>query len=509
MSSAAQLILHHLFWCSLIQLSLLTKLSGAETITVTTNGETIEESPQPAAAEHVEEVITPIVTDPGRMRLVQIDPVEVGHIRRIEIEPGHFYEMKTVAVNPPVFLVPDFLTLEECERIKSLAQEKGLEKSRTVLRHSVDQAVDTNLDPYFNKDTFTKFDEDGNQFLNIAEARKALTYVEGIGNMSDQAFTYFIDIVVDLDSDRFLSDLEFRRIPLIMTKISEWIANHQDLEKWDPDDLARMKKGPDRLSHQVWMKRPVYDESKNITNRLIGLTGLHPDIINTSEELQVVHYTPGGHYHAHHDSTNFIADRPCSHTAHLYPPDPTRHLHSARICRYMTVLYYLADTEEGGETAFPAADNETFSESTMVKDNKTIEPSNLSMHCKDANLYVRPKKRMAVMWYNHFFDHNTGWMGDRNLFAFHGGCDVIKGEKWIANNWINVDNNYEIQMKFHYESLHKTDEPVINADITPKAAETTEDQKSPPDQTEQEQLHNAEGESIKSEENVVQLKQEL
>lgn len=22
--------------------------------------------------------------------------------------------------------------------------------------------------------------------------------------------------------------------------------------------------------------------------------------------------------------------------------------------------------------------------------------------------------------------------------SYHGGCDIIKGEKWIANNWINI-----------------------------------------------------------------------
>ena len=33
----------------------------------------------------------------------------------------------------------------------------------------------------------------------------------------------------------------------------------------------------------------------------------------------------------------------------------------ALLCRYITVLYFLNDVEEGGETAFPVADNATFS----------------------------------------------------------------------------------------------------------------------------------------------------
>ena len=40
------------------------------------------------------------------------------------------------------------------------------------------------------------------------------------------------------------------------------------------------------------------------------------------------------------------------------------------VCRYITILYYLNDVEEGGETAFPVADmkdfNETVSEASLT-----------------------------------------------------------------------------------------------------------------------------------------------
>ena len=32
----------------------------------------------------------------------------------------------------------------------------------------------------------------------------------------------------------------------------------------------------------------------------------------------------------------------------------------------MTILYYLNDVEDGGETAFPVADNETFDQTVSV-----------------------------------------------------------------------------------------------------------------------------------------------
>lgn len=42
------------------------------------------------------------------------------------------------------------------------------------------------------------------------------------------------------------------------------------------------------------------------------------------------------------------------------------------------------------------------------------------------------------MWYNHLRDEKTGWLGRIDPRSFHGGCDVIKGRKWIANSWINI-----------------------------------------------------------------------
>lgn len=47
------------------------------------------------------------------------------------------------------------------------------------------------------------------------------------------------------------------------------------------------------------------------------------------------------------------------------------------------------------------------------------------------------------MWYNHVIDKHTGWLGSPDLFTSHGGCDVIKGTKWAANNWINAGVDLE------------------------------------------------------------------
>ena len=42
------------------------------------------------------------------------------------------------------------------------------------------------------------------------------------------------------------------------------------------------------------------------------------------------------------------------------------------------------------------------------------------------------------MWYNHVVDNVTGLLGTQDERSLHGGCDVLEGHKWIANNWINA-----------------------------------------------------------------------
>ena len=51
---------------------------------------------------------------------------------------------------------------------------------------------------------------------------------------------------------------------------------------------------------------------------------------------------------------------------------------------------------------------------------------------------MTPKKGTAVFWYNHHVDANTGWLGEMDSYGLHGGCDVIRGEKWISNIWLTA-----------------------------------------------------------------------
>lgn len=108
------------------------------------------------------------------------------------------------------------------------------------------------------------------------------------------------------------------------------------------------------------------------------------------------------------------------------------------------------EPKRGGETAFPVADNETLTREGVLYQYrvKHRDVFDLTNHCHDSNLVVKPQKGTAILWYNHYVDKENEWIGDINPFSLHGGCEVIDGEKWIANNWINVDNNYDKQMEY-------------------------------------------------------------
>ncbi|KXJ16351.1 Transmembrane prolyl 4-hydroxylase [Exaiptasia diaphana] len=194
-----------------------------------------------------------------------------------------------------------------------------------------------------------------------------------------------------------------------------------------------------RFSEQAWLPQNTKSDPalRQLHERVIKLTKLPRKLIQGGEALQVVRYGHDGHYHVHYDSMPFLDERtkalPCCHHA---VPRPN----GCRLCRFITILYYLNKVEQGGETAFLVADNVTFHHEELTKPNskRPDDSFNLSVNCKRANLVVPPKKGTAIMWYNHFIDDESGLLGALDAYSLHGGCDVIKGEKWIANNWLTA-----------------------------------------------------------------------
>ena len=81
---------------------------------------------------------------------------------------------------------------------------------------------------------------------------------------------------------------------------------------------------------------------------------------------------------------------------------------------------------------------------------------NVGRNCKKSNLRVKPEKGKAILWYSHEINDDTGWLGGSDPYSVHGGCDVKKGGKWIANNWISVSENRNDDIEFWVKYLHKS-----------------------------------------------------
>lgn len=199
--------------------------------------------------------------------------------------------------------------------------------------------------------------------------------------------------------------------------------------------------GIERRSYSTFLKAQDKDIDEyfmeKIYNKISRLLLLPIEVIRWSEPLAIGRYTSGGYYHAHLDSSAPMKNFTCCFQITCLGDDGTKltsNYDCCRICRYATVLYYLSDVEEGGETSFPLADK-TFTE--MLEIDSTSSWQNLSKSCHDSPVVIKPKKGNAIFWYNHSVDKH-GYLGNVETRSYHGGCDVIKGTKWIATNWITT-----------------------------------------------------------------------
>lgn len=110
--------------------------------------------------------------------------------------------------------------------------------------------------------------------------------------------------------------------------------------------------------------------------------------IENGEGLQILNYPVGGEYKTHFD--------------YFPPDDPGSAAHIAKGGqRVSTLVIYLNDVVQGGETIFPAA-----------------------------HLSVVPKKGAAV-----YFEYCNS-LGQVDAKTLHGGTPVVAGEKWIATKWM-------------------------------------------------------------------------
>ncbi|KAL9975420.1 hypothetical protein ACROYT_G012581 [Oculina patagonica] len=343
-----------------------------------------------------------------------VDGVKVGHVQEIKLKEGRMHQLITKSLRPLLFEIPDFLSAEECEHIIQLAGKEGLFESTTM--PDPEDEVLSDEEKNENCQHLLASDENSDGKVSASEFAAFIKQAFNVSINDTDVDVMLQKIKFDKDNDGLISKTE-----CIEGDHLAFNSHIRFLEDRNPQQRTR-------LSQQAWLTvtgstDPVL---RDLQERIVLLTKLPRIFIERSEELQVVNYGVHGHYHAHYDSTDEW-DGPVSKCC-------GGQTENCSLYRYMTVLYYLNDVHRGGETAFPVADEEDFNQT----DYQEKDRSNLSFHCYDANVVVRPKKGTAVMWYNHMISNVTGLLGPQDVRSLHGGCDVLEGFKWIANNWINA-----------------------------------------------------------------------
>jgi len=171
------------------------------------------------------------------------------------------------------------------------------------------------------------------------------------------------------------------------------VASEEDERKNSKTEVSDI-----RTSYGVFLERGEDDVIKRIEER-IAKWSLLP--VENGEGLQVLRYNNGQKYDAHWD--------------YFFHKDGVSNGGN----RFATVLMYLTDVEEGGETAFPlipapGGENPGFTE------------------CARYHLAARPRKGDAILF------HSIQPSGALERKSMHTACPVVKGTKWSAAKWIHV-----------------------------------------------------------------------
>eukprot|EP00794_Sanderia_malayensis_P018786 gene18786-20677_t len=376
--------------------------------------------------------------------LFQWDPIERGYERELELEEGKHYKVITRALKPKLFEIPDFLTDEECEHIMALAESQGLSSSGLHIDEFTKRSK-SYLHGRSKSDShvFHKWDKNNDGVITIEDVKKFAV---------DSRFLYMEDKDI-IEMFKVLGIKEFDDDKITREEFEN--LNTGGLNEYMKDLRENHPRFRDRFSEQTWIRQGTTSDAimRKIRERVTRLTKLSKSIIEGSEPLQVVHYNVNGHYHAHFDgqSKKQFGHLEC---CHFVADGKTE----CRLCRFITILYYLNDVEKGGETAFPVADNENYNHEEYQR-RKKGDKYNLSKFCLNASVVVAPKRGTAVMWYNHDMDKN-GWLGEMDYHSLHGGCDIIKGEKWIANNWITSPESDS----YHRTSLYTLEDKILSGE---------------------------------------------
>ncbi|PIN01372.1 Prolyl 4-hydroxylase alpha subunit [Handroanthus impetiginosus] len=156
-----------------------------------------------------------------------------------------------------------------------------------------------------------------------------------------------------------------------------------------------------RTSSGTFLKRGRDKIIRDIEKRIADYTFIPAE---HGEGLQVLHYEVGQKYEPHYD----------------YFLDEFNTKNGGQ--RIATLLMYLSDVEEGGETIFPAA----------MGNYSSVPGWNERSECAKRGLSVKPKRGDALLFWSMRPDATL------DPSSLHGGCPVIRGNKWSSTKWMHV-----------------------------------------------------------------------
>ncbi|MGF7049470.1 prolyl 4-hydroxylase [Paenibacillus sp. DS2015] len=206
-----------------------------------------------------------------------------------------------------------------------------------------------------------------------------------IGNTTEKERTIFDHAGNTIKTeDREIRILAKYEAPLVVV-LGNVLSNEEcdELIKHSREQLQRSKIGQDHVVNQVRTSSGVFCEENETVTRIEKRFSQIMNIpVENGDGLQVLLYIPGQEYQPHYD---FFAETSRASANN----------------RISTLVMYLNDVEEGGETTFPML-----------------------------NLSIFPSKGMAV-YFEYFYSNH-----ELNDLTLHAGTPVIKGEKWVATMWM-------------------------------------------------------------------------
>ncbi|GMY32223.1 prolyl 4-hydroxylase 1-like isoform X4 [Fagus crenata] len=132
--------------------------------------------------------------------------------------------------------------------------------------------------------------------------------------------------------------------------------------------------------------------------------------VENGEFIQVLRYEKSQYYRPHHD---YFSDA----------------YNVKRGQRIATMLMYLSDNVEGGETHFPLEVPCGFTSS----DKFVLQAGSGECSCGGKTvkgMSIKPNKGDAVLFWS------MGLDGQSDPKSIHAGCEVLSGEKWSATKWM-------------------------------------------------------------------------